>query len=284
MHPISTVLKDAANKLKDYGVTMPELDSTILLAHYLKVSKEYLIINHNQKLSTQQLKEYSKFIIRRGQGEPTSKITQSKEFYGREFIVNDFVLDPRPDSELIIDVVKENFSKDEDIKILDLGTGSGCLIITLLLELGNSRGLGLDISEKAIQVASLNAGKYFLDNRLSLVVSNWLESININSFNVIISNPPYIPNNQISELATEVKDFDPILALDGGDDGLSCYENILSQLNDNELNLQSMIVMELFSENKNKVIESCIKYGFGKEKIEIRKDYNKKDRLILIKQ
>lgn len=284
MHPISTVLKDAANKLKNYGVTMPELDSTILLAHYLKVSKEYLIINHDQKLSTQQLKEYSKFIIRRGQGEPTSKITQSKEFYGREFIVNDFVLDPRPDSELIIDVVKENFSKDEDIKILDLGTGSGCLIITLLLELGNSRGLGLDISEKAIQVASLNAGKYFLDNRLSLVVSNWLESININSFNVIISNPPYIPNNQISELATEVKDFDPILALDGGDDGLSCYENILSQLNDNELNLQSMIVMELFSENKNKVIESFIKYGFEKEKIEIRKDYNNKDRLIFIKQ
>ncbi|MGB0574342.1 MAG: peptide chain release factor N(5)-glutamine methyltransferase [Hyphomicrobiales bacterium] len=284
MHPISNVLKDAANRLKNYGVTMPELDSRILLAHYLKVSKEYLIINHDQKLSTEQLKEYSKFIIRRGHGEPTSKITQSKEFYGREFIVNDFVLDPRPDSELIIDVVKENFSKDEDIKILDLGTGSGCLIITLLLELGNSRGLGLDISEKAIQVASLNAGKYSLDNRLSLVVSNWLESININSFNVIISNPPYIPNNQISELAPEVKDFDPILALDGGDDGLRCYENILSQLNDNELNLKSMIMMELFSKNKNKVIESFIKYGFEKEKIEIRKDYNNKDRLILIKQ
>lgn len=284
MHPISNVLKDAANRLKNYGVTMPELDSRILLAHYLKVSKEYLIINHDQKLSTEQLKEYSKFIIRRGQGEPTSKITQSKEFYGREFIVNDFVLDPRPDSELIIDVVKENFSKDEDIKILDLGTGSGCLIITLLLELGNSRGLGLDISEKAIQVASLNAGKYSLDNRLSLVVSNWLESININSFNVIISNPPYIPNNQISELAPEVKDFDPILALDGGDDGLRCYENILSQLNDNELNLQSMIMMELFSDNKNKVIDSFVKYGFKKEKIEIRKDYNNKDRLIFIKQ
>jgi release factor glutamine methyltransferase len=284
MHPISNVLKDATNRLKIYGVTMPELDSRILLAHYLKVSKEYLIINHDQKLSTGQLKEYSKFIIRRGQGEPTSKITQSKEFYGREFIVNDFVLDPRPDSELIIDVVKENFSKDEDIRILDLGTGSGCLIITLLLEFENSRGLGLDISEKAIQVASLNAGKYSLDNRLSLVVSNWLESININSFNVIISNPPYIPNNQIAELAPEVKDFDPILALDGGDDGLRCYEIILSQLNDNELNLQSMIMMELFSENKNKVIESFIKYGFEKEKIEIRKDYNNKDRLIFIKQ
>ena len=150
--------------------------------------------------------------------------------------------------------------------------------------MANSRGLGLDISEKAIQVASLNAGKYSLDNRLSLVVSNWLESVNINSFNVIISNPPYIPNNQISELAPEVKDFDPILALDGGDDGLRCYENILSQLNDNELNLKSMIMMELFSENKNKVIESFIKYGFEKEKIEIRKDYNNKDRLIFIKQ
>ncbi len=284
MHPISNVLKDATNRLKIYGVTMPELDSRILLAHYLKVSKEYLIINHDQKLSTGQLKEYSKFIIRRGQGEPTSKITQSKEFYGREFNVNDFVLDPRPDSELIIDVVRENFAKDEDIKILDLGTGSGCLIITLLLELRNSIGIGLDISEKAIKVASLNAGKYSLDNRLSLVVSDWLESININSFNVIISNPPYIPNNQISELSPEVKDFDPILALDGGNDGLSCYENILRQLNDNELNPQSMIIMEIFSENKNKVIESFIKYGFEKEKIEIRKDYNSKDRLIFIKQ
>ncbi len=284
MHPISNVLKDATSKLKNYGVTMPELDSRILLAHYLKVSKEYLIINHDLKLSSEQLKEYSKYIIRRGQGEPTSKITQTKEFYGREFNVNDFVLDPRPDSELIIDVVKENFAKDEDIKILDLGTGSGCLIITLLLELRNSIGIGLDISEKAIKVASLNAGKYSLDNRLSLVVSDWLESININSFNVIISNPPYIPNNQISELSPEVKDFDPILALDGGNDGLSCYENILRQLNDNELNPQSMIIMEIFSENKNKVIESFIKYGFEKEKIEIRKDYNSKDRLIFIKQ
>lgn len=284
MHPISNVLKDATNRLKNYGVTMPELDSRILLAYYLNVSKEYLIINHDLKLSSEQLKEYLKYIIRRGQGEPTSKITQTKEFYGREFIVNDFVLDPRPDSELIIDVVKENFSKDEVIKILDLGTGSGCLIITLLLELKNSTGIGLDISEKAIKVASLNAGKYSLDNRLSFVVSNWLEAININSFNVIISNPPYIPNNQILELSPEVKDFDPILALDGGDDGLSCYENILRQLNDNELNLQSMIIMEIFSENKNKVIESFIKYGFEKEKIEIRKDYNSKDRLIFIKQ
>jgi len=284
MHPISIVLKDATNKLKDYGVTMPELDSRILLAHYLKVSKEYLIINHDLKLSTEQLKEYSTYIIRRGQGEPTSKITQTKEFYGREFIVNDSVLDPRPDSELIIDVVKENFSKDEDIKILDLGTGSGCLIITLLLELRNSKGIGLDISEKAINVALLNAGKYSLDNRLSFVVSDWLESININSFNVIISNPPYIPNDQISELAPEVKDFDPILALDGGDDGLICYENILRQLNDNKLNLKSMIIMELFSENKNKVIESFIEYGFEREKIEIRKDYNSKDRIIFIKQ
>jgi len=284
MHPISIVLKDATNKLKNYGVTMPELDSRILLAHYLKVSKEYLIINHDLKLSTAQLKEYSTYIIRRGQGEPTSKITQTKEFYGREFIVNESVLDPRPDSELIIDVVKENFSKDEDIKILDLGTGSGCLIITLLLELRNSKGIGLDISEKAINVALLNAGKYSLDDRLSFVVSDWLESININSFNVIISNPPYIPNDQISELAAEVKDFDPILALDGGDDGLICYENILRQLNDNKLNLKSMIIMELFSENKNKVIESFIEYGFEREKIEIRKDYNSKDRIIFIKQ
>ncbi len=284
MHPISNVLKDATYRLKNYGVTMPELDSRILLAHYLKVSKEYLIINHDLKLSSEQLKEYSKYIIRRGQGEPTSKITQTKEFYGREFNVNDFVLDPRPDSELIIDVVKENFSKDEDIKILDLGTGSGCLIITLLLELRNSIGIGLDISEKAIKVASLNAGKYSLDNRLSFVVSDWLKPINVSSFNVIISNPPYIPNNKILELSPEVKDFDPILALDGGDDGLSCYENILRQLNDNELNLQSMIIMEIFSENKNKVIESFIKYGFEKEKIEIRKDYNSKDRLIFIKQ
>lgn len=284
MQSISNVLRDAVITLKHYGVSIPDLDSKILLAHYLNVSKEYLIINNDMQLSAKQLKEYSKLINRRGLGEPTSKITQKREFYGREFSVNNYVLDPRPDSELIIDVVKQNFSKDQDIKILDLGTGSGCLIITLLLEFENSRGLGLDISEMAIKVASLNAGKYFNDDRLSLVVSNWLQSLNISSFDVIISNPPYIPNNQISKLSHEVKDFDPLLALDGGRDGLSCYENIIKQLKETKLNSKTLIIMELFSENKDKVIESFIKYGFDKDKIEILKDYNNKDRLIFIKQ
>ena len=284
MHTISNVLRDAAITLKQYGVSIPDLDSKILLAHYLDVSKEYLIINNDMKLSAEQLKEYSKLINRRGLGEPTSKIIQRREFYGREFIVNNYVLDPRPDSELIIDVVKENFSKDKDIKILDLGTGSGCLIITLLLEFENSLGLGLDISEMAIKVASINAGKYFNDDRLSFVVSNWLQSINISSFDVIISNPPYIPNNQISKLSPEVKNFDPLLALDGGYDGLTCYENIIKQLKGTKLNSETLIIMELFSENKDKVIESFITYGFDKDKIEILKDYNNKDRLIFINQ
>ncbi|MAV98439.1 MAG: protein-(glutamine-N5) methyltransferase, release factor-specific [Rhodobiaceae bacterium] len=284
MHTISNVLRDAAITLKQYGVSIPDLDSKILLAHYLDVSKEYLIINNDMKLSAEQLKEYSKLINRRGLGEPTSKIIQRREFYGREFIVNNYVLDPRPDSELIIDVVKENFSKDKDIKILDLGTGSGCLIITLLLEFENSLGLGLDISEMAIKVASINAGKYFNDDRLSFVVSNWLQSINISSFDVIISNPPYIPNNQISKLSPEVKNFDPLLALDGGYDGLTCYENIIKQLKETKLNSETLIIMELFSENKDKVIESFITYGFDKDKIEILKDYNNKDRLIFINQ
>jgi len=284
MHTISNVLRDAAITLKHYGVSIPDLDSKILLAHYLDVSKEYLIINNDMKLSAEQLKEYSKLINRRGLGEPTSKIIQRREFYGREFIVNNYVLDPRPDSELIIDVVKENFSKDKDIKILDLGTGSGCLIITLLLEFENSLGLGLDISEMAIKVASINAGKYFNDDRLSFVVSNWLQSINISSFDVIISNPPYIPNNQISKLSPEVKNFDPLLALDGGYDGLTCYENIIKQLKETKLNSETLIIMELFSENKDKVIESFITYGFDKDKIEILKDYNNKDRLIFINQ
>ena len=284
MHTISNVLRDAAITLKQYGVSIPDLDSKILLAHYLNVSKEYLIINNDIQLSAEQLKEYSKLINRRGLGEPTSKIIQRREFYGREFIVNNYVLDPRPDSELIIDVVKENFSKDKDIKILDLGTGSGCLIITLLLEFENSLGLGLDISEMAIKVASINAGKYFNDDRLSFVVSNWLQSINISSFDVIISNPPYIPNNQISKLSPEVKNFDPLLALDGGYDGLTCYENIIKQLKETKLNSETLIIMELFSENKDKVIESFITYGFDKDKIEILKDYNNKDRLIFINQ
>ncbi len=284
MHTISNVLRDAAITLKQYGVSIPDLDSKILLAHYLDVSKEYLIINNDMKLSAEQLKEYSKLINRRGLGEPTSKIIQRREFYGREFIVNNYVLDPRPDSELIIDVVKGNFSKDKDIKILDLGTGSGCLIITLLLEFENSLGLGLDISEMAIKVASINAGKYFNDDRLSFVVSNWLQSINISSFDVIISNPPYIPNNQISKLSPEVKNFDPLLALDGGYDGLTCYENIIKQLKETKLNSETLIIMELFSENKDKVIESFITYGFDKDKIEILKDYNNKDRLIFINQ
>ena len=151
---VQDLLASSRKRLKLQSIDTANIDSILLLSNLLSVSKEYLVINNQKILTESEYNDYMELIERRIKGEPVSKIVGRREFYGREFIVNRDVLDPRPDSELIIDTVKELFTnKEESLNFLDLGTGSGCLLITLLLEYKKSRGIGIDISEKAIAIA-----------------------------------------------------------------------------------------------------------------------------------
>jgi release factor glutamine methyltransferase len=205
------------------------LEARILLSHITGLSETDLITTDSINLDEKQKKNLDDMILKRLNGRPLSKIIGLKEFYGLEFLVNDDVLDPRPDSEILIDAVLKYADKQKPYKILDLGTGSGCLILTLLSHLPHASGYAVDFSEKALAVARKNAVSLGLENRTSFIQSNWLESVD-GTFDIIVSNPPYIETKTIDDLQVEVKNHDPILALDGGNDGLNPYRVILPQI------------------------------------------------------
>lgn len=228
---ISEILAKAKQQLEKAGVENVGLDALILLSYALSFSKEQIIFNPESTVSTQQEKQFFDLIKRRCAREPISHLIGRREFFGRDFIVSKNILDPRPDSENLIELVLEKFpQKDVKIDILELGVGSGCLIISLLCEFKNALGVGLDISDLALVVAQKNAAKNQVENRLKFLQSDLFSALDSGQkFDVIISNPPYIPRQEIENLQAEVKDFEPRLALDGGIDGLDFYRRIAAE-------------------------------------------------------
>ena len=171
--------------------------------------------------------ELNSFIERRLQGEPVAKIVGHKGFWKDDFIVSKDVLDPRPDSETLIEAVLEKFTnKDKTLRILDLGTGSGCLLLSLLGEYQNATGVGIDISEKALDIANQNKGS----KRADFLLKDMRYGLSdLGQFDIMISNPPYIPSAEIPMLERDVQAYDPMLALDGGSDGLDFYRALTKQ-------------------------------------------------------
>lgn len=190
------------------------------------------IANKEQILSNAHVIQINTCLERRLKGEPLSKILGMKEFWGLEFIVNKHVLDPRPDTETLIEAVLDwvGGRKKEPLRILDLGTGTGCIPIALLSELPNSTAIAIDISAEALKVARQNAVKHGMAHRIIFIQGNWFDAIEGQDFDIITSNPPYIPNLDIESLSVEVKNHDPILALSGGDSGIECYKKIIFSL------------------------------------------------------
>ncbi len=162
-------------------------------------------------------------------GKPLSKIYGEREFWGLPFAVSEHTLDPRPDTETLIEAVLKSADREKPLSILDLGTGSGCILISLLHELPNARGVAADISEEALALARENAEKNGVFDRCEFIRSDWDENVN-QAFDIVVSNPPYIRTDVIPELEDSVKKHDPILALDGGEDGLQAYKTIFSRL------------------------------------------------------
>lgn len=224
---IASTLKKAKEELKNAGVTSYELDSLVLICYALSFSKEKVIFNPEIILDEKQLEDFFALIARRKNGEPVSHLIGKREFYGVDFVVSKNVLDPRPDSESLIELVLEFAKKDDELELLELGVGSGCLVISLLLLYKNSRAFGVDISDLALEIAKENSLKNQVAPRLNLQKSDLFSALSDEQkFDIIISNPPYIPTSDIANLQIEVKNFEPILALDGGFDGLNFYRRI----------------------------------------------------------
>jgi len=228
---IADLLLKSQKQLQQKNIISAALDSILLLQHATSFSKEQIIFNPNLELSQQQELFFWQLVARREVREPISHIINKREFYGLNFFVEASVLDPRPDSESLIELVLEIFqNKNEQLQILELGVGSGCLIISLLKNLPNATAVAVDISEKALQIANKNALSNQVQSRLELIESDLFSNVDkrdyAQKFDLIISNPPYIPTNLIENLADEVRLFEPRLALDGGVDGYDFYRRI----------------------------------------------------------
>ena len=218
------IVKQASNILKSHNIRTHELDAEIILSNILKVKKEYLIVNNKSIISKENIKKYNIAIRRRVKKEPVAYIIGKKEFWSKDFVVNSSTLVPRPETELLIYKIVDYF-KNKKIHILDIGTGSGCIILSILKELNYSTGIGIDISPKAIKIAKINSQNLNLFNRVKFKAFD-LNIYNFGKYDLIVSNPPYISSADIKSLSKDIKNYEPLKALDGGVDGLDLIKKL----------------------------------------------------------
>ena len=226
---IKNLLSLGVSILKKKNIVKPEHEARLLMSKELDRNELFITLNGDCKVSKDKKIIFLKNIYKRYCGKPISRIFGKREFYSREFYINKFTLDPRPESEFLVDIAIKLIKgiKKNNISILDLGTGSGCLIISIILEAQKKSNktlsaTGVDICEKSLEIAKKNKKKFYLENNVNFYKSNWFSKIK-NKFDIIISNPPYIKSDDIEGLQDQVKIYDPRLGLDGGLNGLECY-------------------------------------------------------------
>jgi release factor glutamine methyltransferase len=222
---ISELLHSGSKTLKLNKIRTHQLDTELVLSSLLKKQRENLIINLNQKVSESIVLNFEKLIIRRAKREPLAYILKNKEFWSNDFFVNRDTLIPRPETELLCENIIKIF-RNKNLYLLDMGTGSGCIILSILTELKRAKGIGIDISRKAIEVAKKNSNKLDLNKRAKFF-NKPLENVYGYKFDLIVSNPPYIRTSDIKNLSDDVKKFEPKIALDGGQDGLDVIKKVI---------------------------------------------------------
>jgi release factor glutamine methyltransferase len=226
---IGEALARAAQRLGEAGIERPQAEARILLEAASGRGRGQIIAFPEYGLTSAQCDVFEAQVSRRVAREPISRILGSREFWSLRFAVGPATLDPRPDSETLVAAVLARLpDRNAAISLIDLGTGTGCLLLALLSELPQAKGIGIDISPAARDIAAANAAALGLDARAEFRIGDWLRGISA-QFDVILSNPPYIESTAIGALAPEVAQYDPRAALDGGDDGLSAYRSLIPQ-------------------------------------------------------
>ena len=256
---VAALLQEARKALFDADIEMSALDARLLLQAASDLSHEAIIAEPDHKLTAEQILQFKNFVNRRLAHEPVSRILGQREFYGRPFQVTKAVLDPRADTEAMIELALELID-DRFVYVLDIGTGSGAILITLLAERSQLVGVAIDLSEDALHVARQNALANGVSGRMKFHQGSWFEGLK-QKFDLIVSNPPYIPHNDIADLEIEVREHDPHLALDGGHDGLFAYRALASGAAAH-LNLQGLVIVEIGAGQEADVKTIFTEHGF----------------------
>ena len=225
---LDNIIKKASEKLRNNNISSFLLDAEIILADIMKIERESLITNNKIRISEEIISKYDRAIKRRINNEPVAYITGKKEFWSKNFVVNKSTLVPRAESELLIYKILDIYIKKK-INILDIGTGSGCILLSLLKEMPNARGIGIDISSKAIEIAKINSRNLNLNNKAQFKNFD-INKYNLGRYDLIVSNPPYIPKKDIRKLTRDIINFEPRKALEGGLDGLDLIKKVIINL------------------------------------------------------
>jgi release factor glutamine methyltransferase len=274
---IENTLNEGINILQKNKISNPKLDSEILLTNLIKRDKKHIILNPKELLNSGQLNKFKSLIERRKKGEPIAYLINKKEFWKDEFFVNSDVLIPRPDTELLIEEVLKIYSKDKQLQVLDIGTGSGCILLSILKERPNFYGTGIDISKKSINVSKFNAKQLNLMNKVKFFNSS-VDNFKIGKYDLIVSNPPYIEILNLRYLEKDVVNFEPKLALSGGLDGFSKIRKVINKAN-TLIKKNGKFILEIGFNQKNKVKKILKEEGFYVNKA--IKDYGNNDRCII---
>ena len=274
---INSAIIHGAKVLKDNFIKNPYLDSEILMTTAIEKDRKYILLNSKRNLDKENLNTFQKLIMKRSSGKPIAYLTNKKFFWNSEFTVSDEILIPRPDTELVIEKVLELTSYKKKLNILDIGVGSGCILLSILKERKSFYGTGIDISKSCLKISKLNAIKLKVSSKLKLFKSN-VDKFNLGKYDLIISNPPYIKKFDLKYLEKDVAKFEPKLALDGGLDGLSAIRKVIKKSSE-LIKENGKFVLEIGFDQKNKVISLLKKEGFYINSI--NKDLANNDRCIV---
>jgi release factor glutamine methyltransferase len=265
---ISNLLKEGSDILKKNNIQTNQLDAEILLSKLMNKKRERLIINSDENVPNEIINNYNILLERRSKKEPIAYIVNQREFWSKDFYVNKHTLIPRPETELLCENVIKLF-KDKEFNFLDIGTGTGCILLSILSELKKAKGIGIDVSKKAIDVAKKNSINFNLKDRAKFIVKPF-NKIYGYKFDLIVSNPPYIKSIDIKNLKEDVRKFEPKLALDGGKEGLDVIKKVIYK-SKTILKKDGLLALEIGFKQHYKVSQILKEQGF-REKLLV-KDY-----------
>ena len=274
---ILQALNNANKKLKEKGIKSYHLDSQILISEALKVEKKNILLNLEKKVSMKKLDYFDFLVTERINKKPIAYILRKKEFWKYDFFVNQNVLIPRPETELIIENVLELTKNKSKLNILDIGVGSGCIILSILKERKNFNGTGIDVCKKSLNICKINSYYLEVSSRLKLFKSD-VDNFKNGKYDLIVSNPPYIKKSILKYLEKDVIGFEPKLALDGGNEGLSVIRKVIER-SSKLIKKKGFLILEIAYDQKKQVKKILMNKGFFIKKIV--KDLSGNDRCII---
>ena len=277
MSNIQSILNMGGSFLKENHINSYQIDSELLLSKVLNKNREYMFLNHTETLNNEHLEKFKVLLNRRKKKEPLAYILNHKEFWKNSFFIDNNVLIPRPDTEILIEEILKLYHKDRNLSVLDIGTGSGCIIISLLKERLRFNGTAIDISKKAINIAKYNAKMHQLTDRIKFYKTS-VDNFFKGKYDLIVSNPPYINRLSLKYLEKDILGYEPIQALEGGLDGFNVFNKII-KMSSILLKKGGKLVLEIGFDQKIEMLRILKKKNFFLNKTV--RDYSGNDRCII---